>query len=243
MKPRERRESGQNDMFRARLDQIIDMQHPLAKLARQVDWGFLEKTFGAAYTDKPGHPPLPTRLMAGLAIIKHTYDLSDERLCEIWLENPYYQLFCGEEFFCHDLPFDRSSITRWRQRMGEDKLNALIQESLNIATRTQAAKPGDFTKIIVDTTVQEKAVMFPTDARLMHRAREKLVRLAKAQGVDLRQSYARVGKTALIMHQRYAHAKQFKRANKALRTIRTYLRRVIGDIARRDPRAMRGKKP
>jgi IS5 family transposase len=233
MKPRERRESGQNDMFRARLDQIIDMQHPLAKLARQVDWGFLEKTFGAAYTDKPGHPPLPTRLMAGLAIIKHTHDLSDERLCEIWIENPYYQLFCGEEFFRHDLPFDRSSITRWRQRMGEDKLNALIQESLNIATRTQAAKPGDFTKIIVDTTVQEKAVMFPTDARLMHRAREKLVRLAKAQGVDLRQSYARVGKTALIMHQRYAHAKQFKRANKALRTIRTYLRRVIGDIARR----------
>ena len=233
MKPRERRESGQNDMFRARLDQIIDMQHKLAKLARQVDWGFLETTFGAAYTDKPGHPPLPTRLMAGLAIIKHSYDLSDERLCEIWIENPYYQLFCGEEFFRHDLPFDRSSITRWRQRMGEDKLNALIQESLNIAMRTQAAKPADFTKIIVDTTVQEKAVMFPTDARLMHRAREKLVRLAKAKGVDLRQSYARVGKTALIMHQRYVHAKQFKRANKALRTIRTYLRRVIGDIARR----------
>jgi IS5 family transposase len=117
--------------------------------------------------------------------------------------------------------------------MGEEKLAALIQESLNIATRTGAAKPADFTKIIVDTTVQEKAVMFPTDAKLMHRAREKLVRLARAKGVALRQSYARIGKRALIMQQRYAHAKQFKRAGKALRSIRTFLGRVRRDILRR----------
>ena len=232
MKPQELVDSGLNDLFRSRLDQIIDMSHPLAKLARQVDWGFLGARFGAVYSDGPGHPPLPTRLMAGLAILKHTYNLSDERLCEAWVENPYYQLFCGEEFFRHDLPFDRSSITRWRQRMGEDKLTSLIQESLSVAARTKAAKPADFTKIIVDTTVQEKAVMFPTDAKLMHRAREKLVRLAKAKGVVLRQSYERVGKRALIMHQRYAHAKQFKRANKALRSIRTYLGRVRRDIMR-----------
>ena len=233
MLPRERLDSGQNDLFRARLDQIVDMNHPLAKLARQVDWRFLEAQFGAVYADGPGQPPLPTRLMAGLAILKHTFDLSDEGLCERWVENPYYQLFCGEEFFRHDLPFDRSSITRWRQRMGEEKIVALIQESLNVATRTGAARPSDFAKIIVDTTVQPKAVAFPTDAKLMHRAREKLVRLAKQHGLDLRQSYQRVGKFALIMHQRYAHAKQFKRANKALRTIRTYLGRVIRDIRRK----------
>ena len=233
MKPQEHVDSGLNDLFRSRLDQIIDMKHPLAKLARQVDWGFLEETFGAVYKDGPGHPPLPTRLMAGLAILKHTYNLSDERLCEAWVENPYYQLFCGEEFFRHDLPFDRSSITRWRKRMGEEKLAVLIQESLNIAARTGAAKPADFTQIIVDTTVQEKAVMFPTDAKLMHRAREKLVRLAKAKGVALRQSYARIGKSALILQQRYAHAKQFKRAGKALSKIRTFLGRVRRDIMRR----------
>lgn len=171
--------------------------------------------------------------IAGLAILKHTFNLSDEVLCERWVENPYYQLFCGEEFFRHDLPFDRSSITRWRQRMGEEKIAALIQESLNVATRTGAAKPSDFTKIIVDTTVQPKAVAFPTDAKLLHRAREKLVRLAKKHGLALRQSYERVGKRALIMHQRYAHAKQFRRANKALKTLRTYLGRVIRDIRRK----------
>jgi IS5 family transposase len=233
MRPKERLDSGQKDLFRARLDQIIDMNHPLARLARTIDWGFLETSFGAVYSDGPGQPPLPTRLMAGLAILKHTHDLSDEALCDRWLENPYFQLFCGEEFFQHKLPFDRSSLTRWRQRMGEEKLAALIQESLSVATRTGAAKPSDFAKVIVDTTVQEKAVAFPTDARLMHRARERLVRLAKKHGVVLRQSYERVGKHALIAHQRYAHAKQFKRANKALRKIRTFLGRVERDIARR----------
>ena len=233
MRPKERRDSGQNDLFRARLDQIIDMNHALARLGRVIDWRFLEDRFGAAYTDAPGHPPLPTRLMAGLAILKSMHDLSDEALCERWVENPYYQLFCGEEFFRHDLAFDRSSMTRWRQRMGEERLNALLEESLATAIRTDAAKPADFTKAIVDTTVQPKAVAHPTDARLMHRSRERLVRLAKTLGIELRQSYARLGKHALIKHQRYAHAKQFNRAAKALRTLKTYLGRVIRDIVRK----------
>jgi IS5 family transposase len=171
--------------------------------------------------------------MAGLAILKHSHDLSDEVLCERWLENPYYQLFCGEEFFQHRLVFDRSSLTRWRQRMGEDKLQALLQESLSVAARTEAIKPKDLDRVIVDTTVQPKNVMFPTDARLLNRAREILVRLAQRHGIRLRQSYARVGKFALIRHQRYAHAKQFRRANRALRKLRTYLGRVIRDIARK----------
>ena len=233
MRPNERRETGQTDLFRARLDQIVDPSHALVKLARAIDWRFLEARFGAVYEDGPGRPPLATRLMAGLAILKHLHDLSDEVLCERWIENPYFQLFCGEEFFQHKLPFDRSSLTRWRQRMGEERLIALLQESLAVATRMGAAKPADFTQMIVDTTVQEKAIAFPTDARLMHRARERLVRLAKQHGLSLRQSYARVGKIALIQHQRYAHAKQFKRSNRALRRIRTVLGRVIRDITRK----------
>ena len=233
MQPKERRETGEQDLFRSRLDQIIDLQHALVRLARAIDWRFLEEKFGAVYTDKPGHPPLPTRLMAGLAILKHMQDLSDEALCEHWVENPYYQYFCGEEFFQHRLVFDRSSLTRWRQRMGEEKLVALLQESLAVATRTEAMKPADLARVIVDTTVQPKAVMFPTDAKLLNRARERLVRLAQELGVVLRQSYRRVGKFALIKHQRYAHAKQFKRANRSLRKLKTYLGRVIRDIRRK----------
>ena len=233
MRPRERQETGEQDLFRSRLDRIIDLTHALVKLSRAIDWRFLEVQFGSVYSDGPGCPPLPTQLMAGLALLKHMYDLSDEALCDRWIENPYFQFFCGEEFFQHRLPFDRSSLTRWRQRMGEAKLTALIQESLSVATRTEAMKPKDLARVVVDTTVQPKAVMFPTDAKLLNRARERLVRLAAHVGVELRQSYARVGKLALIKHQRYAHAHQFKRANRSLRRLKTYLGRVIRDIGRR----------
>jgi transposase, IS5 family len=243
MKPRERRETGAQDLFRARLDQIIDMRHELVKLAQAIDWRFLESCFGEVYSDGPGMPPLPTRLMAGLAILKHTFNLSDEELCARWIENPYFQYLCGEEFFCHKLPFDRSSMTRWRQRMGEEKITALLQESLSVAVKTGAMKPSDTRRVVVDTTVQPKSVMFPTDAKLINRAREKLVKLARKYGLDLRQSYARVGKFALIKHQRYAHAKQFKRANKALRTLRTYLGRTIRDITRKIAGEKSGLKP
>ena len=166
MKPRERRESGEQNLFRARLDQIIDMQHELVKLAKAISWRFIEERCGEVYSDGPGMPPLPTRLMAGLAILKHTFDLSDEELCARWVENPYFQYLCGEEFFCHELPFDRSSMTRWRQRMGEERIGSLLQESLHVAVETGAMKPSDTRRVIVDTTVQPKNVMFPTDAKL-----------------------------------------------------------------------------
>jgi IS5 family transposase len=179
MKPRERRDSGQNDLFKARLDQIIDMSHPRVRLAHAIDWWFLEGEFGAVYTDGKGGPPLTTRLMAGLHILKYSENLSDERLCEVWAENPYFQYFCGEEFFQHKLVFDRSSLTRWRQRMGEERLNALIQESLAVAAKTNALKPSELTAVVVDTTVQPKNVAYPTDAKLLNRARERLVRLTK----------------------------------------------------------------
>lgn len=231
-KPIERRETGEQDLFRSRLDQMIDMTHELVRLAQKIDWRFLEERFGEVYKDGGGLPPLPTRLMAGLAILKHTFNLSDEAVCARYLDSPYWQYFCGEEFFQHRLPFDRSSMTRWRQRMGEKPIMALLQESLSVAVKTGAMKPGDTRQVIVDTTVQPKNVMFPTDAKLIHRARERLVRLARKAGLELRQTYVRVGKYALIQHQRYAHAKQFKRAGKALRKLKTYLGRTVRDIER-----------
>jgi len=233
MQPREPIESGQQDMFRSRLDQLLDMGHEKIVLADKIDWCFLSEKMGDVYTDGPGQPPLANRLMAGLHILKYADNLSDDEVCARWLENPYYQYFCGEEFFCHALPLDRSSMTRWRQRMGEERLSALVQESLAVALKTGAAKPADFTRAVVDTTVAEKDVAFPTDAKLMQRARIRLVKQAKRAGIDLRQSYTRVGKRALIAHQRYAHAKQYKRANRQLRKLKTYLGRTIRDIERK----------
>ena len=231
MQPREQAR-GQNDLFRARLDQIIDMRHELVRLGRLIDWPLIGRKLGEVYTEAPGQPPLPTRLMAGLAILKHTHNLSDEMLCARWVENPYYQHFCGEEHFLHTAPFDRSSMTRWRHRMGAERLEVLLQESLAIAVKTEAVDVKDLSKVIVDTTVQEKAITFPTEAKLKNRAREKLVKLAKKHGLKLRQGYPRVGKLALMKHQRYAHAKQFKRARREERRLKTYLGRVIRDTDR-----------
>ncbi|RWD27057.1 MAG: transposase [Mesorhizobium sp.] len=151
-------------------------------------------------------PPLPTRLMArARQPHAHLQPVGRGAVCALDRE-PYFQYLCGEEFFRHELPFDRSSMTRWRSRMGEERIAALLQESLAVAVKTGAMKPQDTRRVIVDTTVQPKNVMFPTDAKRFHRARERLVRLARKAGLDLRQSYVRVGKRALIMYQRYAHA-------------------------------------
>src|SRR5262249_55524850 len=163
MRPRERQETGEQDLFRSRLVRIIDLTHALVKLSRAIDWRFLATRFGSVHSDGPDCPPLPTQLMAGLALLKHMYDLSDQALCDRWIENPYFQFFCGEEFFQH----------RLARRMGDAKLTALIQVS--VATRTEAMKPKDLARVVVDTTVQPKAVMFPTDAKPLNRAREHLV--------------------------------------------------------------------
>ena len=161
------------------------------------------------------------------------HDLSDEVLCARWLENPYYQFFCGELSFCHQLPFDRSSMTHWRQRLGEEQLVALLQESLSVAHKTGALATKDLERVVVDTTVQPKAIAHPTDARLCHRALEKLVDLAQRNDVPLRQSYRRVAKRGAIMVGRYTHADQFNRARRELKFLRTRLGRVIRDIRRK----------
>jgi transposase, IS5 family len=227
------RDERQRDLLKPALDQIIDLGHPLVRLAGEIDWDFLHARFSSVCVPGPGQPPLASRLVAGLLILKHMHNLSDEVLCARWVENPYYQFFCGEQSFQHAAPFDRSSLTRWRQRLGEEQLVALIQESLAVAHKTGALKTQDLERVVVDTTVQPKAIAHPTDARLMHRALERLVGLAQETGVKLRQSYARVAKRAAIMVGRYSHAHQFKRARRQLTFLRTRLGRVIRDIGRK----------
>ena len=227
------RDDRQDDLFRTSLEAIINLRHPLVRLAAEINWDFLAKRFSSVCRLGPGQPPLPTRLVAGLFILKHMHNLSDEALCDRWVENPYFQYFCGEAVFRHELPFDRSSLTRWRQRLGEEQIAALLQESLSVAHRSGAIETKDLERVVVDTTVQEKAIAHPTDARLVHRAIEKLVDLAKREGVKLRQSYLRLAKRAAIMVGRYTHAHQFKRARRELKFLRTRLGRIIRDIRRK----------
>ena len=232
MRPKQQQRSGTDDLFRLKLENIIDMKHPLVRLTGEMDWQYLDDSFAPLYADA-GRPGVPTRFMAGLHILKHTYDLSDEEVCERWVENPYFQYFTGEEYFCHALPHDRSNMTNWRQRVGADELAKLVQESLRIAHKSGAVRTKDLKRVTVDTTVQPKAITFPTDAKLLYREIVRLGILARKHGVKLRQTYVRVGKEALIMAQRYAHAKQFKRHKRKVKFLRTRLGRVIRDIDRK----------
>jgi IS5 family transposase len=232
MKPKKLERSKADDLFRMRLDNIIDLRHPLVRLAHETDWAFFEAAIEPLYAEH-GRPGVPVRFMVGLHILKHTFDLSDEEVCDRWVENPYYQYFTGEEYFRHDLPHDRSTMTRWRGRVSEAELARLLQESLRIAHKTGALRTQDLRAAIVDTTVQPKAITVPTDAKLLYRATLRLSRLARRLGVKLRQSYVRVGKLALIKSQRYAHAKQFRRHGREVRFLRARLGRVIRDIDRK----------
>src|SRR5262247_4944725 len=176
------RDDRQDDLFQPPLEQFINPRHPLVRLAREIDWDFLGRRFGSVCSVGPGQPPLSTRLVAALFILKHMHNLSDEELCARWVENPYYQYFCGEVVFRHALPFDRTSLPRWRQRLGEEQLAALLQESLSVAHETGALATKDLERVAVDTTVQPKAVAHPTDARLTYRAIVMLAAFARRHG-------------------------------------------------------------
>lgn len=234
MRPPKAQKNNQQDLFRQRLDSIINMRHELVLLSHGIEWDRLDTHFGQFFSDN-GRPGILSRMMIGLHILKHTFALSDEEVCARWIENPYFQYFCGETFFQHDFPIERSSMTHWRKRVGDKALNMLLQESLYVALKAKALKPQDLTKITVDTTVQEKAITFPTDAKLHYKAIERLGDRAKEHGIDLRQSYVRVAKQTLIMVQRYRHAKQMKRAKKSMRKLHTYLGRLIRDVERKAP--------
>jgi len=231
MRPKQHTTTGSGDLFRARLEQIINMKHELVQLAGKIDWAWIDSEIAPLYSDK-GRPGIETRFVIGLLLLKHIYGLSDEGVCERWVHDPYFQYFTGEEFFQHEFPHERSDLSHWRKRLG-DKLELLLAESLRVAHQSGALRTKDLARVTVDTTVQPKAITFPTDAKLLHAAIMGLNRLARTQGVRLRQSYLRIAKQAAMMAGRYAHAKQFNRHRRQLRILRTRLGRIIRDIRRK----------
>jgi IS5 family transposase len=231
MRPKKHETTEEEDLFRARLDQIIDMKHELVQLAGRLDWDWLDGEIAPLYSDK-GRPGIETRFVIGLLLLKHIFALSDEEVCERWVYDPYFQYFTGEEFFQHAFPHERSDLSHWRKRLGE-KLELLLAESLRVAHQAGALRTRDLKRVTVDTTVQPKAITFPTDAKLLHAAIQGLNRLARRHAIRLRQSYLRIAKRAAMMAGRYAHAKQFNRHHRQLRLLRIRLGRIIRDIRRK----------
>jgi IS5 family transposase len=233
MGPKPRVDAAEQDLFRMELVNLIDQRHDLVKLAALIDWPAFAQAWGPKFEATTGRPALDTRLMASLLYLKHTFALSDNDFVERWVENPYWQHFSGERYFQHELPCDPSSLVPWRQRIGEEGGEWPLEHSIKAAMSAGVTKRQSLSTVIVDTTVQPKAIAHPTDSRLLNRAREQLVAAAQDAGIELRQSYARVGRAADAQAGRYAHAQQWRRMRRAVRKLLTWLGRVIRDVQRK----------
>ncbi len=245
-----------DDFFRARLDQMIDMRHPLAVLATRMPWAEIESSLaplfahrlrqGRVVTDadlfgptselvgagvsKAGRPRLPIRLMVALLYLKHAYNESDETVVQRWSQDVYFQFFSGPIYFEPRLPCDDSQIGRFRQVLGEAGVEQLLKTTIEAAVAMKTIKPEEFERVIVDTTVQEKAVAHPSDSRLLEVARAKIAQLATRAGIKLKQSYAAEGQVLRRRAGGYAHARQFKRLRRVLRRQRVILGRLLRDV-------------
>ena len=216
-----------------RLDLALDLDHELVRLAGVIPWDALAEEFGPLYCADNGRPAVPIRLMAGLHYLKHLKGISDEQTVRGWVENPYWQFFCGEEFFQHALPIDPSQMSRWRQRIGEDGVERLLQATIAAGKAAGLLSEASLDKVIVDTTVQPKAVEHPTDARLYRKVHAAMLRIAEQEGITLRQSYRKLMARAFQKHGGHAKAKQYNRARRVLRSLKTMAGRVMRDVERK----------
>ena len=219
----------QGDLFKVMLRDLVAPGHELVLLRDAIDWERFEKALEPAYCSDNGRPAIPVRMMAGLTFLKYMFGLSDQDVLDSWCENPYWQYFCGGEFFEHEPPTNQATMSRWRGRAGEAGVREMIMETLSSALRNKVARKGDFERVNVDTTVEEKNVRFPTDARTLDRARERVVATGKKLGVTFKRNYVRKGKSMLRKHSGYVKAKQYNRAANVVRAMKRYLKNVADE--------------
>ena len=247
------------DFFRNRLDQMIDLRHPLAVLANRMPWQEIEASlahrfarqvragkkiddmdmFGptqviaGAGVSNAGRPRLPTRLMVSLLYLKHAFNESDEDVIQRWGETPSWQYFSGNEYFEHRWPCDPTQLVKFRKLLGEEGVEELLARTIEVAVTLKLIAKKELSQIIVDSTVQEKAIAHPTDSKLLETARVKLVEVAKAEGIELKQTYAKEGQLLGYKAGRYAHARQFKRMRKVIQRQSTIVGRLHREITRK----------
>jgi IS5 family transposase len=223
------------DLFRSRLSKILILDHPLLILAENIDWASFDTQIEACYAAEVGRPGIATHVMVGLLYLKSAFDCSDVSLMEYWVDNPYWQAFCDFESMQHEPPIDPSSPSQWRKRVGAERLELQLKVVVETALKMKTVKPAELEQVNVDTTVQEKAIAFPTDTRLYHKMRLALLRRARQLGIRLRETFDKWAREALIMNVRYSHARQYQRAAKMRLKLKTYLGRVCRAIRKRAP--------
>ena len=209
---------------------MVNLDHPLCHLADAIQWERLDEAYAPFYCETNGAPGLPTRLMVGLHYLKYAFNLSDEELVRRWLENPYWQYFCGETHFQTDFPCDDTSLGVWRKRIGEEKIKLTLEETIRVATEKKFVTGKELSQVVVDTTVQEKNITFPTDAKLLSRAIRKLAKFCLAHRLKLRQSYSRVAKRTAQKASEHGARRRFGKLKQCNQDLKNWLGRVLRDI-------------
>ncbi|MDZ4208017.1 IS5 family transposase [Rhodoferax sp.] len=247
-----------DDFFRSRIDHMIDLRHPLAVLASRMPWQEIEARVAQVFSRKgragvampdldlfgeqvqrtvvpsnAGRPRVPLRIMIALLYLKHAFNESDEGVVERWADTPRWQFFSGCAYYEDRQPCDATTLIKFRQLLGEEGVEELLAQTINVAVELKLIKPQELTRVIVDSTVQHKAIAHPTDSRLLETARVKLVETAKEVGIDLKQTFAKEGKELGRKAGRYAHARQFKRMRRAIKRQRTIVGRLQREIERK----------
>jgi transposase, IS5 family len=220
-------------MFDTPLEELINRKHSLIVLSKMIPWGVVCEPLEKQFSEGSGRPALPARLVVGSLYLKSMYDLSDEEFVSRWVENPYWQYFCGEEYFRYDFPFNPSSLSKWRKRFSDEDLRNVLKVSVQSLEKGGLLTEKEAETVNVDTTVQEKNIEFPTDRKTLFRVLIQLVRQSKSCGIGLRQSYVLVAKKALRMSAVYASRKKYKISGRYERNLRNYVGRVMRDIGRK----------
>jgi IS5 family transposase len=224
--------SASNEMrlFTSSLKEQLNTQHPLYILANKIDWKIFDNSFSSLYSKYHGRPAKPIRLMVGLLMLKHLRNISDEQVVEQWSENVYYQYFTGESFLSIKAPCEASELVHFRKRIGEKGVELIFKESIRI--NGEDSKEED---ISMDTTVQEKAITFPTDDKLHKKIIDKSLKIAKEEGIQVRQTYTRELKKLSYMQRFRRNRKYIKQVKKADKRIKIIAGRLVRELARHLP--------
>jgi len=227
----------QLEMFKVPLKHFINEKHELVSLSRKINWEQLESELSIFYCEDNGRPGIPIRTIAGIVLLKRIFDESDESVLDRWVENPYWQYFCGEVYFNHQLPFDRTELIKFRNRIGEQGAEKLLKMSVQLFGKKEIQED----EVLIDTTVQEKNITYPTDAKLQKKIIEKCRKIACKERIQLRQSYVRELKQLMIDQRFHNHPRRMKKARAAARRIKVIAGRVVRDIERKMNNAQREK--
>lgn len=222
----------QGELFSPRLSKQLNPHHPILLLGDLIEWEVFEKEFAGFFHGETGAPAKPSRLMVGIFMLQHMSGVSDEEVVKVWVENPYWQLFCGYDYLQWKFPVHPSSLSRWRTRLGKEGMRKILSETVRSALADNAVSKEELTSAIADTTVMPKNITFPTDARLYYKSLKQLVRFAKRFNIPLRQSYVFLGKRALRLVSKYAHARKMKQARRETRRLKIFFGRVLREVER-----------